>query len=116
MWVKKTMGAIAKNPSVLSDFGLSSAIASHRFFLSSPGRSPIGKDQLWLSEMVRAESPDRCLKEAKKKKRQKEGKKRALATPASRMAAAPKPRKGEYSKFGRSSCKSCRSPVGKDQL
>ncbi|KAF0914600.1 hypothetical protein E2562_030672 [Oryza meyeriana var. granulata] len=32
-------GAVAKNPSELSDSGLSSAIASRRFFLSSPGRS-----------------------------------------------------------------------------
>ncbi|XP_040378305.1 transcription repressor OFP15-like [Oryza brachyantha] len=32
-------GAVAKNPSALSDSGLSSAIASRRFFLSSPGRS-----------------------------------------------------------------------------
>ncbi|KAG8073551.1 hypothetical protein GUJ93_ZPchr0006g41412 [Zizania palustris] len=30
---------VAKNPSALSDSGLSSAIASRRFFLSSPGRS-----------------------------------------------------------------------------
>lgn len=32
-------GAVAKNPSALSDSGLSSAIASRRFFLSSPGQS-----------------------------------------------------------------------------
>ncbi|XP_062209120.1 transcription repressor OFP12-like [Phragmites australis] len=32
-------GAVAKNPSALSESGLSSAIASRRFFLSSPGRS-----------------------------------------------------------------------------
>jgi len=31
--------AVGKNPSALSDSGLSSAIASRRFFLSSPGRS-----------------------------------------------------------------------------
>ncbi|RCV46459.1 hypothetical protein SEVIR_9G537900v4 [Setaria viridis] len=32
-------GAVGKNPSALSESGLSSAIASRRFFLSSPGRS-----------------------------------------------------------------------------
>ncbi|KAL6648769.1 hypothetical protein ACP70R_012993 [Stipagrostis hirtigluma subsp. patula] len=32
-------GAAGKNPSALSESGLSSAIASRRFFLSSPGRS-----------------------------------------------------------------------------
>ncbi|PAN51484.1 hypothetical protein PAHAL_9G597700 [Panicum hallii] len=32
-------GAVGKNPSTLSESGLSSAIASRRFFLSSPGRS-----------------------------------------------------------------------------
>jgi len=31
--------AVGKNPSALSESGLSSAIASNRFFLSSPGRS-----------------------------------------------------------------------------
>jgi hypothetical protein len=31
--------AVGKNPSALSEFGLSSANASRRFFLSSPGRS-----------------------------------------------------------------------------
>lgn len=31
--------AVGKNPSALSESGLSSAIASRRFFLSSPGRS-----------------------------------------------------------------------------
>uniref|UniRef100_A0A0D9WXY3 Poly [ADP-ribose] polymerase n=1 Tax=Leersia perrieri TaxID=77586 RepID=A0A0D9WXY3_9ORYZ len=32
------------------------------------------------------------------------------------MAAPPKAWKAEYAKSGRSSCKSCRSPIGKDQL
>ncbi|CAL4912671.1 unnamed protein product [Urochloa decumbens] len=32
-------GAVGKNPSAVSESGLSSAIASRRFFLSSPGRS-----------------------------------------------------------------------------
>jgi poly [ADP-ribose] polymerase len=32
------------------------------------------------------------------------------------MAAPPKPWKAEYAKSGRASCKSCKSPIAKDQL
>ena len=32
------------------------------------------------------------------------------------MAAPPKAWKAEYAKSGRASCKSCRSPIAKDQL
>jgi hypothetical protein len=35
---------------------------------------------------------------------------------AGAMAAPPKAWKAEYAKSGRASCKSCRSPIAKDQL
>lgn len=81
-----------------------------RLTVSTSEPSPVPKQQTLFSHFV---GHRRTSQEGAQKRRRK---RRAVAAPAGEMAAPPKAWKAEYAKSGRSSCKSCRSPIGKDQL